>query len=164
MENNIEKKLLKFGDDRYLLIIDILSDDIKLDDIVYHIPSGSIVSVDRFGESNGIKTIVHNDIRYPREIVITDTYKKIIAYYSEYLKLPLKKLSKQNCIDIFKNNELNGDECVVNIQKVLSWCPVSDYCYECGNGGEYMKTPCDHPNDCKHWCENKDGEYLMLNR
>lgn len=33
----------------------------------------------------------------------------------------------------------------------MEWNPISERCDECGNGGKYMETPCDHPNDCKHW-------------
>jgi hypothetical protein len=33
----------------------------------------------------------------------------------------------------------------------MEWNPISKRCDECGNAGKYMETPCDHPNDCKHW-------------
>lgn len=39
----------------------------------------------------------------------------------------------------------------IEVEIEMEWNPISQRCDECGNGGTYMETPCDHTNDCKHW-------------
>lgn len=67
--------------------------------------------------------------------------------------------SKQEIIELIKEPIKIEFEFEIEME----WNPISQLCDECGNGGIYMKTPCDHPNDCKHWspklCEKG---YLIL--
>ena len=92
----------------YYLVKSISNEDISLDDILLHNESGRIISVNRFGESNGSKTIMDTGVRNPIELVISgNTFKKLIGYYSEYQKLPLSKLSLKNCQAIANGYDLD---------------------------------------------------------
>lgn len=103
--------------DEYYLVKSISNEDISLDDILLHNESGRIISVNRFEESNGSKTIMDTGVRNPIELVISgNTFKKLIGYYSEYQKLPLSKLSLKNCQAIengYDLDELAVEDCIV---------------------------------------------------
>lgn len=107
--NKVEGKLeLISRYDEYYLVKSISNEDILLDDILLHNESGRIISVNRFGESNGSKTIMDTGARNPIELVITgNTFKKLIGYYSEYQKLPLSNLSLKNCQAIENGYDLD---------------------------------------------------------
>ncbi len=38
-----------------------------------------------------------------------------------------------------------------NVLIDVEWNPVSNYCSNCGSGGNEMSKPCDHPLNCVHW-------------
>lgn len=98
--------------DEYYLVKSISNEDISLDDILLHNESGRIISVNRFWESNGSKTIMDTGVRNPIELVISgNTFKKLIGYYSKYQKLPLSKLSLKNCNAIANGYDLDELAC-----------------------------------------------------
>lgn len=104
MEGKLEL-ISRYGE--YYLVKSISNEDISLDDILLHNESGRIISVNRFWESNGSKTIMDTGVRNPIELVISgNTFKKLIGYYSEYQKLPLSKLSLKNCEAISNGYDL----------------------------------------------------------
>ncbi len=44
----------------------------------------------------------------------------------------------------------------------MTWNPRANRCNECGNGGNYMNKPCDHPTDCIHWSPVLDEEGCFI--
>ena len=68
-----------------------------------------------------------------------------------------------------RGSKYTKDEVIEQIQKTgwnvdieMKWNPKLSFCDECGNGGSYMSTPCDHPNDCKHWSPKLDPNGCLI--
>ncbi len=76
------------------------------------------------------------------------------------------RLNKDNCDKLFDNNDSvieskwtpKGSNLSIKVKLKLKWAPKSSYCELCGDGGEYLKMPCDH-NDgsCTNWDVCFDG-------
>ena len=49
-----------------------------------------------------------------------------------------------------------------DVEVEMEWDPKSTRCDECGEGGNYMNTPCDHPHDCNHWSAKYDSENCLI--
>ena len=67
-----------------------------------------------------------------------------------------QKLSKENCDDLIKGFK----EIEVDIEMV--WKPKSNFCSDCGNGGKYLKTPCDHIHECFNWIFKIDKNGCLI--
>lgn len=57
---------------------------------------------------------------------------------------------------------MDQDEWDVEIE--MEWNPKSTHCDECGNGGKYMESPCDHKDDCNHWSPKLDPDGFLIMR
>ncbi len=82
--------------------------------------------------------------------------------FGEYCRSELDGLMKtKGLFNEFKQiKSLQKNEWRVEVE--IEWDPKSTRCDECGEGGNYMNTPCDHPNNCNHWSAKYDSENCLI--
>jgi hypothetical protein len=140
---DVEKLAKKYLDSRYD------NEDIAHPEL-YEEYNSFIVGFNKRAELNKDKVFTLEDIR------------KAIAYGESVRDMDEGKIPYKTFVEFIQSLHQPAE---IEVMVEMEWLPIATFCTACGSGGEHMKTPCDHKNDCSHWSPKLDSNgFLILKR